>query len=53
MTSKARVVKRIGKIIEVKGWVQLRGVEGAVYMTGAQSDTTAAGQITWYPPQKD
>ena len=47
------VVKRIGKDIEVKGWVQYEGWKAPVYMTGAQSDTTAAGQITWYPPQKD
>jgi hypothetical protein len=47
------VVKRIGKEIEVKGWVQYEGWKAPVYMTGAQSDTTAAGQITWYPPQKD
>jgi hypothetical protein len=47
------VVKRIGKDIEVKGWVQYEGWKAPVYMTGAQSDTTAAGQITWYPPQKN
>jgi hypothetical protein len=47
------VVKRIGKDIEVKGWVQYEGWKAPVYLTGAQSDTTAAGQITWYPPQKN
>ena len=47
------VVKRIGKDIEVKGWVQYEGWKAPVYMTGAQSDTSAAGQITWYPPQRN
>ena len=47
------VVKRIGKDIEVKGWVQYEGWKAPIYMTGAQSDTTAAAQITWYPEQKN
>jgi hypothetical protein len=46
------VVKRIGKDIEVKGWVQYEGWKAPIYKTGAQSDTSAAGQITWYPKQK-
>jgi hypothetical protein len=46
------VVKRIGKDIEVKGWVQYERWKAPIYKTGAQSDTSAAGQITWYPKQK-
>ncbi|HUB17919.1 MAG TPA: capsule assembly Wzi family protein [Acidobacteriaceae bacterium] len=47
------VVKRIGKDIEVKGLVQYESWKAPIYLTGAQSDTTAAAQITWYPRQKD
>ncbi len=46
------VVKRIGRDIEVKGWVQYESWKAPIYLTGAQSDTTAAAQITWYPPEK-
>jgi hypothetical protein len=47
------VVKRIAKDIEVKGLVQYESWKAPIYKTGAQSDTTAAAQITWYPKQKD
>jgi hypothetical protein len=47
------VVKRIGHDIEVKGMVQYESWKAPIYKTGAQSDTTAAAQITWYPKQKD
>jgi hypothetical protein len=47
------VRKRIGKDIEVRGSVQYEGWKAPIYMTGAQSDTTVAGQITWYPRKKD
>ena len=43
------VVKRIRREIEVKGWVQYEAWKAPIYKTGAQSDTTAAAQITWYP----
>jgi hypothetical protein len=43
------VVKRFMKDIEVKGWVQYESWKAPIYVTGAQSDTTAAAQITWYP----
>ncbi|MGC2638931.1 MAG: capsule assembly Wzi family protein [Acidobacteriaceae bacterium] len=46
------VRKRIGKEIEVQGWVQYEGWKAPLYKTGAQSDTTAAAQITWYPREK-
>ncbi len=48
-----QVRKRIGKDIEVLGWVQYEGWKAPIYMTGAQNDTTAAGQITWYPRAKE
>jgi len=47
------VVKRIGHNIEVKGLVQYESWKAPIYMTGPQSDTTVAAQITWYPPRKD
>lgn len=47
------VVKRIGHDIEVKGLVQYESWKAPIYMTGSQSDTTAAGQITWYPKAKN
>lgn len=47
------VVKRIGKDIEVKGLVQYESWKAPIYMTGSQSDTTAAAQITWYPKFND
>jgi Capsule assembly protein Wzi len=47
------VVKRIGKDIEVKGWVQYESWKALIYLTGSQSDTTAAARITWYPRQKE
>ncbi|HEY6448633.1 MAG TPA: capsule assembly Wzi family protein [Acidobacteriaceae bacterium] len=46
------VRKRIGKEIEVQGWVQYEGWKAPLYKTGGQSDTTAAAQITWYPREK-
>jgi hypothetical protein len=47
------VVKRFMKDIEVKGWVQYEGWKAPIYQSGAQSDTTAAAQITWYPRDKN
>ena len=47
------VRKRIGKDIEVHGWVQYENWKAPIYMTGQQSDTTAAAQITWYPHEKE
>jgi hypothetical protein len=47
------VVKRIGHDLEVKGLLQYENWKAPIYKTGAQSDTTAAAQITWYPKAKD
>jgi hypothetical protein len=32
--------------------VQYENWKAPIYMTGQQSDTTAAAQITWYPHEK-
>jgi hypothetical protein len=45
--------KRIGKDIEARGWVQYESWKAPVYMTGAQSDTTVAAQITWFPHEAE
>lgn len=47
------VVKRIGKDIEVKGWLQYEQWKAPIYATGSQSDTSGAAQITWYPRAKE
>ena len=49
------VVKRIGDDLEVNGWVQYERWNVPLLKAGAQSDTTAAAQFTWYPHkwQKD
>jgi hypothetical protein len=44
--------KRIDKDFEVHAWVQYEGWKAPIYKPGAQSDTTVAAQITWYPHQK-
>lgn len=46
------VVKRIHKDIELNGWVQYEGWKAPLYKSGAQSDTTAAFQVTWHPQVK-
>ena len=47
------VRKRIGKDIEARGWVQYESWKAPIYKAGAQSDTTVAAQITWYPKEKE
>jgi len=42
------VCKRVLKDIEVRGWVQYEGWKAPIYKPGAQTDTTAAVQITWF-----
>ena len=44
--------KRIDKDIEVHCWMQYEGWKAPIYKAGAQSDTTFAAQITWYPKEK-
>ena len=43
------VCKRVLKDIEVRGWLQYEGWKAPIYKPGAQSDTTAFVQITWFP----
>ncbi len=42
------VCKRALKDIEIRGWVQYEGWKAPIYKPGAQSDTTAAVQVTWF-----
>jgi hypothetical protein len=46
------VRKRILKDFEILGTVQYEGWKAPIYMPGAQSDTTADVQITWFPPSR-
>jgi hypothetical protein len=50
---KAEVVKRFHKDIEVDAWVQYERWKAPIYIpkpgNGANNDTVAAVQVTWYP----
>ena len=46
-----QVRKRILKNVEILAHVQYESWKAPVYLPGAQSDTTAAVKITWYPSQ--
>ena len=46
---KLNVVKRLGKDVELNAWIQQESWKAPVYRPGANGDTAAAGQITWYP----
>lgn len=46
------VRKRIGRELEVHGWIQYEKWKAPVYQPGTQSNTTVAVQFTWYPPNK-
>ena len=43
------VVKRLGKDVELNAWIQQESWKAPLYRPGANGDTAAAGQITWYP----
>jgi hypothetical protein len=43
------VCKRVIKDIEIRGRVQYESWKAPIYQQGAQSDTTATFQITWFP----
>jgi hypothetical protein len=43
-----RVCKRVRKDIEIRSSVRYEGWKAPIYKPGAQSDTTAAAQITWF-----
>jgi len=44
-------VKRFGaeKNLEAHAWLQYEAWKAPIYRPGAQSDTTVAGELTWYP----
>lgn len=46
---KLSLVKRFGKDIELKSWIQYEGWKAPVYKTGYQQNTAASVQLTWYP----
>ncbi len=46
-----QVRKRFLKNIEVLGRVQYEAWKAPIYLSGAQSDTTASVRITWFPSQ--
>jgi hypothetical protein len=43
------VQKRLRKDVEIRGSVQYEGWKAPIYKPGAQSDTSATVQITWFP----
>lgn len=47
----ASVVKRIGKDIEVRGWLQFEQWQAPIYKPGVQNDTLISAQITWFPKE--
>jgi hypothetical protein len=46
---KLDAVKRLGKDVELHGWIQYEMWRAPVYRPGVNGDTAAVGQITWYP----
>jgi hypothetical protein len=46
---KLTAVKRIGKEIELNGWVQYEAWKAPIYGPGRHTDTAAALQVTWFP----
>ncbi len=43
------VVKRLGKEVQLKAWVQYEGWKAPVYKDGLQKNTSGAVELTWYP----
>jgi hypothetical protein len=46
---KASVVKRMGKDLEIDGWVQHERWKAPIYLPGLRSNTTVAVRMTWFP----
>ncbi|TCK73583.1 capsule assembly Wzi family protein [Acidipila rosea] len=46
------VIKRVMTDYEVRGWVQYERWKAPIYKPGAQSDTSIAVQLTWFPKDK-
>jgi hypothetical protein len=47
-----QVRKRMMKTVEILGTVQYEGWKAPIYLTGAQSDTSASFQVTWFPSSR-
>ncbi|HEY3707003.1 MAG TPA: capsule assembly Wzi family protein [Terracidiphilus sp.] len=47
------VRKWFAKQFQIEGLVQYENWKAPIYKTGAQSDTTTAVKLTWYPPRRD
>lgn len=47
-----QVRKRVLKNFEILGTVQYEGWKAPIYLPGAQNDTTATVQVTWFPSQQ-
>jgi hypothetical protein len=46
---KVSLVKRFGRDVELKSWVQYEGWKAPIYKAGYQQNTAASVQLTWYP----
>ena len=46
---KVDVIKRLGKDVEINVWAQYEQWKAPIYKLGSNSDTSVAGQVTWYP----
>jgi Capsule assembly protein Wzi len=45
-------VMRVRKDYELRGWVQYERWKAPIYQPGLNSDTVAAFQFTWFPPEQ-
>lgn len=48
-----QAVKRVRKDFEILGWMQYERWKAPLYEPGLRSDTVAAFQVSWFPPQQD
>ncbi len=46
---KLSLVKRFGRDVELKSWLQYEGWKAPIYKSGYQQNTAASVQLTWYP----
>jgi hypothetical protein len=42
-------LKRFGRDVELKAWLQVERWKAPIWKQGQQGSTTAAFQLTWYP----
>ena len=45
--------KRVRKDFELRGWLQYESWKAPIYEIGLHNDTTAALQVTWFPPSHE